>query len=125
MEKEQKKDNNWAEMSDEAEEEQPAENQEKQHVIKPAAEKKKVPPPQKGSKNKDGDYVVTTIDIPDIRSGVKQNDDGAAQEEESDSDTGYDDEDDVNETPAQEVVEGKFQDYYQISNCKCALVFSI
>lgn len=96
----EKKNENWAEMSDDQEEEQP-EQEEKQHVIKPAAEKKKNAP--KGTKNRDGDYVVTTIDIPDIRSGVKQDGDKEEEEEESDSDSGYDDEDDTKETaPVQE-----------------------
>jgi len=45
-------------------------------VIKTAANKKKVNP-VKGSKNKDGDYVVTTIDIPDFRDGVKKKNEAA------------------------------------------------
>merc|ERR1711935_896803 len=55
--------------------------------------KKVIPPPMKGTKNKGGDYVVTSIDIPDLRDGVKSK---AAQMEEDDSDRdeGYDDEDD-------------------------------
>jgi hypothetical protein len=51
------KSQNWAEMSDEAEEEQ--QETEKQHVIKPAKKKAAI----KGFKNKDGDYVVTKFEI--------------------------------------------------------------
>ena len=70
----EQKTDNWAEMSDgeeheEQTEEQKAEGEEKNHKIKPA--KKKVPPAQKGTKNRDGDYVVATIDIPDSRTGMK------------------------------------------------------
>ena len=97
-----KKTDDWAEMSDEAEDpeqEAGADGEAKNHVIKQA--KKKIPPTQKGTKNKQGDYVVTTIDIPDIRTGVKK--EGEEKEEtESDSDTEYDDEDDQNEAPAKE-----------------------
>ena len=32
--------------------------------------KKKIPPTKKGNKNERGDYVVTTIDIPDMRTGI-------------------------------------------------------
>ena len=100
---ETKKEDNWAEMSDNEEEpEQPVE--EKQHVIKPA--KKKIPAAQKGTKNSHGDYVVASIDIPDMRTGLKKDDDGKVIEDDSDSDTEYDDEDDQNEAPAKE--EGKY-----------------
>ena len=56
--------------------------EEKQHVIKPA---KKIPPTQKGKKNAQGDYVVTNIDIPDFRDGVKDGSDGEEVESESSS----------------------------------------
>ena len=103
---ETKKADNWAEMSDQEEEqEQPAE--EKNHVIKPA--KKKIPPAQKGTKNSHGDYVVTSIDIPDMRTGVKKDDEGKVIDEDTDSDTEYDDEDDQNDAAAkEEVKEGKY-----------------
>lgn len=62
----------WAEMSDDdgdndagaAEEQKP----------KPEPEVKKViPPTQKGTKNKQGDYIVEKFEIPDIRDEAKQN----------------------------------------------------
>lgn len=104
-----KKTDNWAEMSDgEPEEEQPEEQkgEEKQHTIKPA--KKNIPAAKKGFKNKDGDYVVSTIDIPDMRTGVKEKDE-EGNEVETDSDTEYDDEDDTKETKPveEESKEGK------------------
>lgn len=62
-------------------------------MIKPGKDKKKAG--QKGFKNKDGDYVVTTIDIPDMRTGVKSKDeDDKEAEDESDSDDEYDEEED-------------------------------
>jgi hypothetical protein len=105
---EKPKTDNWAEMSDNDADDQPEENQEakKEHTIKPA--KKKVPAEQKGVKNARGDYVVSSIDIPDLRAGVKQEGNEQA-EEDSDTDTEYDEEDDVNETAqvAEPVPEGK------------------
>jgi len=50
---------------------------------------------------------VSTIDIPDMRTGIKKGADGAIIGE-SDSDTEYDDEDDVKDTPkVEEKKEGK------------------
>jgi hypothetical protein len=49
-----------------------------------------------GKKNKNGDYVVTSLDIIDTRTGVKK-EKKEKQEEESSSDEGYGDEDDNNE----------------------------
>ena len=98
---EEQKGDNWAEMSDEAHEEQAAQEEEKNHVIKPA---QKIPAAQKGKKNKQGDYIVTTIDIPDIRAEKKEGDESS--EDGSDSDTEYDEEDDV-KAPVEEVKEGK------------------
>jgi len=99
VKEEKPKTDNWAEMSDNDAEEQPEENEEvkKEHVIKPA--KKKVPAEQKGIKNARGDYVVTSIDIPDLRAGVKKDKDGNDQaEDDDDTDTEYDEEDDAKET---------------------------
>ena len=95
---EEKKTNNWAEMSDDEEEQQEEE-------VKPQVEepKKVIPPPRKGTKNKGGDYVVTTLDIPDFRDGVKKTKE--EEEEDSDSDEGYGDEEDVKETPPVKTVE--------------------
>ena len=54
--------------------------------------KKVIPPTKKGYKNKGGDYVVSSIFIPDMREGMRED---KAQEVESDSDSfeGYGDED--------------------------------
>ena len=105
MTDEQKKTDNWAEMSD-GEQDEPEEVEEQE----PESEEEKIviPPPMKGSKNKGGDYVVTTIDIPDLRDGVKSK--AAQLEEESDSDEGYGDEDEPakEEAKAPVVEEGKF-----------------
>lgn len=70
MTDEQKKTNNWAEMSDGEEAEPEAVEENKSEEEEPE-EPKYIPPPMKGTKNKGGDYVVTTIDIPDFRDGVK------------------------------------------------------
>ena len=92
---------NWAEMSDGDQEEEVEQDQQKE-----AKPKKKVPPAQKGVKNSQGDYVVTSIDIPDMRTGVKKDGEGKdVAESESDSDTEYDEEDDQNETNQVEEVE--------------------
>ena len=91
-----KQTDNLAEMSDDAEEQvEEVEEWKKEHVIKPA--KKKVQAEQRGTKNARGDYVVTSIDIPDMRTGVKKDEEGNDAVS-SDSDTEYDDEDDVKET---------------------------
>lgn len=101
----EKKNDNWAEMSDEHEEEEVEDTKEKQQTEKP---KKRAAP--RGTKNKDGDFIVTTIDIPDTRSGVKGNDDDSDEDdEESESDEGYGDEEDTTTQPVQEESkEGKF-----------------
>jgi hypothetical protein len=95
----EKKNDNWAEMSDEHEEE---EVEETKQVEKP---KKKAAP--KGSKNKDGDFIVTTIDIPDMRAGIKGEGDDDEDEEDSESDEGYGEEDDTAKPVTEEVKEGK------------------
>lgn len=63
---EEKKTDNWAEMSDGEDAEQEEEK------VAPAEPKKNIPVPKKGTKNKGGDYVVTKIDIPDFRDGIKK-----------------------------------------------------
>ena len=106
---EQKKD--WAEMSDGEEPEQEAQQEDKAKVT---VKKKKVPAAQKGFKNDRGDYVVTTINIPDMRTGVaKKNEDGQ-EVEDSDSDTGYDEEDDTKEEKKAAVEEKKEGKYYRV-----------
>ena len=59
----------WAEMSDDGEDE----TEEQQQDPSTEKEKKKVPAAKKGFKNERGDYVVTSIDLPDMR--VKKADD--------------------------------------------------
>ena len=49
-----------------------------------------------GKKNKNGDFVVTTLDIADTRIGVKKDKKDKVVDESS-SDEGYGDEDDNNE----------------------------
>lgn len=56
----------WAEMSDGEEPEQETKDEEKAKIT---IKKKKIPAAQKGFKNDRGDYVVTTINIPDMRTG--------------------------------------------------------
>ena len=89
---------NWAEMSD-GHEEEVEDDKVAVKVVKKKA---------KGFKNKAGDYVVTTIDIPDIRTKKNKDEEGGESSEASDSDSGYDEEDDVPEaTKEADKVEGK------------------
>ena len=99
---EAKKTDNWAEMSDEHVDE---DEQIEVEVEKP----KKIKPAKKGTKNRDGDYVITTLDIPDMRTGMREAKEktGLAAEIDSDSDTEYDEEDDNKEAAVEEKVEGK------------------
>ena len=94
--KEEKQD--WAEMSNDEEEEQAPKEEEK--VEEKPVPKKIIPPGKKGTKNVRGDYVVSTIDIPDMRTGMKQGAENAADDDDSSSDEGYGDE----EEPAKEEV---------------------
>lgn len=82
----------WAEMSDDDEPEADSKDQE-QEVKK--EKKKKIPQAKKGFKNDRGDYVVTSIVVPDLRSGVDKKEKEVVAS--SDSDTEYDDEDDTKE----------------------------
>jgi hypothetical protein len=60
---------NWAELSDHDEDDD-ANNNDAEEV---AAEPKKViPPKMKGTKNDNGDYVITSFEIADTRKGVKK-----------------------------------------------------
>ena len=82
------------------------EDQEAEQPVKKEP-KKKVPPTKKGTKNDRGDYVITTIDIPDMRTGVSKSEKMQVISD-SDSDSGYGDEDEpkeekkVEEAPAKE-----------------------
>lgn len=80
----------WAEMSDG---EDPEDQKEQEQEVK-KEKKKKIPQAKKGFKNDRGDYVVTSIVVPDLR--VK-NEKELKDESSSDSDTEYDDEDDTKE----------------------------
>ena len=83
-------------MSDHEEEEEVEANADQaEQVVKP-----KIKKGPKGTKNKDGDYVVTAIEIPDHRGGMitkEKSGTAAAMDLDSDSDTEYDEEDDVKE----------------------------
>lgn len=103
----QKKD--WAEMSDGEEPEQEATQEEKAKIT---IKKKKIPAAQKGFKNDRGDYVVTTINIPDMRTGLTKKDEDGVDVDESDSDTGYDEEDDTKEEKKTAAKEKKEQGKY-------------
>jgi len=92
---EEKKTDNWAEMSD-GEPEEP-EEEEEAAIVEP---KKYIPPPRKGTKNKGGDYIVTKLDIPDFRDGVKERQDEEG-EDDSSSDEGYGDEEDTKPVPVE------------------------
>ena len=61
----------WAEMSDDEDENETAGANEEAET-KPEPEPKKIiPPTQKGTKNKQGDYIVEKFEIPDFRDGIK------------------------------------------------------
>lgn len=95
-------------MSDNGEEEEEEKQQEAN-----AEEKPKIKKAVKGTKNKDGDYVVTSINIPDMRTGISKNEKtgAAAAIEDDSSDEGYgDEEDNAEQTPAvEENKEGKYR----------------
>ena len=110
---EKKKD--WAEMSDGEEPEDTKEDEKAKITIK-----KKTPAAQKGFKNDRGDYVVTTINIPDMRSGVNKNDEDGNPAQDSDSDTSYGEETDAKATQVVEETkkEGKFKKVCLLYSCR-------
>ena len=79
----------WAEMEDDNESDKDAE--EEQVQVK-KEKKKKIPQAKKGFKNDRGDYVVTSIVVPDLRAGTEAKE--KKNEDSSSSETEYDDEDD-------------------------------
>ena len=100
----QKKD--WAEMSDGEEPEADAKEDEKAKIT---IKKKKIPAAQKGFKNDRGDYVVTTINIPDMRTGVAKEGEDGEPVDDSDSDTSYGEEEEKPQPVANPAkTEGKF-----------------
>ena len=80
----------WAEMEDD---EDPEADAEREQAEVKKEKKKKVPQAKKGFKNDRGDYVVTSIVVPDLRVGANKKE-KKEQESDSDSESGYDDEDD-------------------------------
>ena len=100
----QKKD--WAEMSDGEEPEADAKEDEKAKIT---IKKKKIQAAQKGFKNDRGDYVVTTINIPDMRTGVAKEGEDGEPVDDSDSDTSYGEEEEKPQPVANPAkTEGKF-----------------
>lgn len=87
-------------MSNDEDEDQPNEQETQPEQAEPKEEVKKpyIPPTKKGFKNDKGDYVVTSINIPDLRDGLKDKKETRQIESDSDSDEGYGDEDE----PAQQ-----------------------
>jgi len=110
MEQDKKETKNWAEMSDEdGENEQINDTQpekEQNHVIKQKSKAADIPPPIKGKKNERGDYIVTTINIPDFKTEKKAKDEEESVESDSESE-GYGDEDDAQEVVKEEPKEEK------------------
>ena len=111
----EEKKRDWAEMSDGEEPEDTKEEEKAKITIK-----KKIPATQKGFKNDRGDYVVTTINIPDMRSGVNKEDEDGNPAEESDSDTSYGEETDAKATPTTEESkkDGKFLKVCLLYSCR-------
>lgn len=116
-----KKTNDWAEMSDDNGDENETDVKKTDQEVNDQAKegeqaeeekpKMKKIPGKKGVKNAQGDYVVTSIDIPDHRSGMKKkNENGENEESDSSSDEGYGDEDDapVEAKPVEKTKEGKY-----------------
>lgn len=103
---------NWAEMSDdEAENDNTAGAEESKPKPEPEV-KKYVPPTQKGTKNKQGDYIVEKFEVTDFRDDMKKKKDNESDEEEDSSDDNfYGDEDDTKNDKtegAEAKKEGKF-----------------
>lgn len=93
----------WAEMEDD---EEPEADAEKEQAEVKKEKKKKVPAAKKGFKNDRGDYVVTSIVVPDLRVGAEKKE--KRQDSDSESDSGYDDEDDSKDQKKhEEEVKGK------------------
>ena len=110
----------WAEMSDDdAENENAGANEEVQ--AKPEPEPKKIiPPTQKGTKNKQGDYIVEKFEIPDFRDGLKKKNEDDSDEDESSSDDYGNEEEDANKVvEEQPKKEGKNLNH----NYKLRLIF--
>jgi hypothetical protein len=83
----------WAEMEDDEDPEADAEREQADAEKAAKKEKKKrIPQAKKGFKNDRGDYVVTSIVVPDLRAGGEAKE--KKDEDSSSSETEYDDEDD-------------------------------
>lgn len=110
----------WAEMSDDEAENETAEAAEETQS-KPEPEPKKIiPPTQKGTKNKQGDYIVEKFEIPDFRDGMKKKDQNDSEDEDDDSSDDYGNEDDNANNQAEEAPkkEGKIFDYFVLDRCQ-------
>jgi neurofilament medium polypeptide (neurofilament 3) len=96
----QKKDANWADMSDEDVDE----NQQLGEARRAPAQKpegqperpKNIPPPVKGVKNSRGDYIVSSLNIIELQTQTKKKDEEVEEDSDSESE-GYGDEDDAQE----------------------------
>lgn len=84
----------WAEMSDEDGENDTAGAAEDSKAKPEPEVKKYIPPTQKGTKNKQGDYIVEKFEITDFRDEMKANKDEESEEDDSSDDNFYGDEDD-------------------------------
>lgn len=83
----------WAEMSDEEGENDTAGAAEEQEPKQAPEPKKVIPATQKGTKNKQGDYIVEKFEITDFRDDIKKNKENESEDDESSSDD-YGNEDD-------------------------------
>lgn len=104
----------WAEMSDDDGENDAGAAEEQKAKPEPEV-KKYIPPTQKGTKNKQGDYIVTSFEIPDIRDESKAKKDEEADEDDSSDDDYYGNEDDNDKDQAantEVTKEGKFKEHY-------------
>ena len=115
----------WAEMSDDDEQDAQVEAKEEAKEEPAAAEEKPakvVPPAQKGFKNDRGDYVVTSINIPDLVS--KKKTENQDDDDSSDSDSeGYGSEEDAKpEAEEAKVPESKWHPFFHLE-CLHKLTF--
>lgn len=78
----------------------------------PEVEKKYIPPTQKGTKNKQGDYIVEKFEITDFRDEMKANKENDSEEDDSSDDNFYGDEDD-DDNKKEEKADDKKEDKQQ------------
>ena len=105
----------WAEMSDEEVEEPVQQEEQAVEQKEEVVPKKKIPQAKKGFKNDRGDYVVTSINIPDLRTNIKKtNENKTFVDSDSDSDEGYGDEEEEDTKEVKEEKEGRSPFYLQL-----------